>query len=79
MTRAEKRALWALAIVAAGFLPPVTLVTGRPEPLVFGVPLNYLWLPFMVLVTVLSLTVAYRHIAREDGFPDEGDAKDGDR
>jgi hypothetical protein len=46
---------------------------------VLGVPFNYLWLPFMVLVTVACLTVAYRHIAREDGFPDEGDAEGGDR
>jgi hypothetical protein len=78
MTRAEKRALWALAVVAAGFLPPVTFLTGRPEPFVFGVPLNYLWLPCMVLVTVTSLTLAYRHIAREDGFPDESGPEGGD-
>lgn len=71
MTRAEKRALVALAVIAAGFLPPVTLVTGRPEPFVFGLPFNFLWLLVMTLVTVVALTLAYCHVAREDGFPDE--------
>jgi len=71
MSPAEKRALWALLFVAAGFLPPVTLLTGRAEPFVLGVPLNFLWLAFMIAGTVVALSLAYRHVARRDGFPDE--------
>lgn len=76
MTRAEKRALLALAIIAAGFFPPATLVTGKPEPFVLGLPLNFLWLAFMVLVTTTVLLLAYRHVSMQDGFPDEKAADD---
>ncbi len=76
MTRAEKRALLALGIIAAGFLPPATLVTGKPEPFILGLPLNFLWLAFMVLVTAAVLLIAYRHVSMHDGFPDEKAAED---
>ena len=71
MTRAEKRALLALAVIAAGFLPPATLITGRPEPFILGLPLNFVWLAFMVLVTAAVLFAAYCHVSKHDGFPDE--------
>ena len=65
MPHAEKRVAWIPVALAVGFLLPIVF-DGEPMPFVLGLPLNFAWCLFMVLVTSAALGFAYRRVRSDD-------------
>ena len=66
LTRGELGALACYAVVIIGFMPPVVMLANRVEPRVFGMPFLLFWIGLMVLVTSLSMTLAFWIVDRSD-------------
>ncbi|MBO8153333.1 DUF3311 domain-containing protein [Thermovirga sp.] len=60
LTKGEKKALIFLFLAILGFMPPVTVWANRVEPYVLGMPFLLFWQSFMVFVTFILMTLAYK-------------------
>ncbi|AER66949.1 hypothetical protein Tlie_1218 [Thermovirga lienii DSM 17291] len=66
LTKGEKKALVFLILAILGFMPPVTIWANRVEPYVLGMPFLLFWQSFMVFVTFILMTLAYKTTERND-------------
>jgi len=66
LTKGEKKALVFLILAILGFMPPVTIWANRVEPYVLGMPFLLFWQSFMVFVTFILMTLAYKTAERND-------------
>lgn len=66
LTRGEKRALVCYALVLIGFMPPVFAWAAGSTERVLGLPFPLFWAGTMVLVTAISMSVAFVVKARSD-------------
>jgi len=58
LTRGERRCLVLIALVFAGFLPPVTWWANGVQSRVLGLPFLLFWTALMVLVTAALMGLA---------------------
>jgi hypothetical protein len=66
LTRGEKIALAFYAVVLVGFMPPVFAWVAGSTVRVLGLPFPLFWAGAMVLVTAISMSVAFVVKQRSD-------------
>jgi hypothetical protein len=66
LTRGEKRALVCYALVLIGFMPPVFAWAAGSSARVLGLPFPLFWAGAMVLLTAISMSVAFAIKHRSD-------------
>jgi len=58
LTRGEKLALWCLAPIVVGFMPPVTGWAAAVDSRVLGLPFLLFWNGLMAALTTLLMSIA---------------------